>query len=71
MFPVMPAAEVMQDTHPVTRSDLVRDLRGLGVQPVGLDENICGGNQTTTEEEPGGKLFVSIMNAGPGRKNAG
>jgi len=33
MFPVMPAAEVMQDTHPVTRSDLVRDLRGLGVQP--------------------------------------
>src|ERR1700685_956494 len=35
-FPVMPAAEVMQDTRPVTRSDLARDLRGLGVPPGGV-----------------------------------
>jgi hypothetical protein len=35
-FPVMPAAEVMQDTRPVTRSDLARDLRGLGVRPGGV-----------------------------------
>jgi Aminoglycoside 3-N-acetyltransferase len=32
-FPGMPAAEVMQETRPVTRSGLVRDLRGLGVRP--------------------------------------
>ena len=32
----MPAAEVMQDTRPVTRSDLARDLRGLGVRPGGV-----------------------------------
>src|ERR1700728_342698 len=35
-FPVMPAAEAMQDTRPVTRSDLARDLRGLGVRPGGV-----------------------------------
>lgn len=35
-FPVMPAAEVMKDTRPVTRSDLARDLRGLGVRPGGV-----------------------------------
>jgi len=35
-FPVMPAAEVMQDTRPVTRSDLARDLRGLGVRAGGV-----------------------------------
>src|ERR1051326_642955 len=35
-FPGMPAAEVMQGTRPVTRSGLVRDLRGLGVRPGGV-----------------------------------
>src|SRR6202167_2295902 len=35
-LPVMPAAEVMKDTRPVTRSDLARDLRGLGVRPGGV-----------------------------------
>ena len=33
--PRMPAAEVMQNGLPVTRSDLVRDLSGLGVRPGG------------------------------------
>jgi len=32
----MPAAEVMQGTRPVTRSGLVRDLRGLGIRPGGV-----------------------------------
>lgn len=32
----MPAAEVMRNTHPVTRSSLVRDLRALGVRPGGV-----------------------------------
>ena len=32
----MPAAEVMQDTRPVTRSGLARDLRRLGVRPGGV-----------------------------------
>jgi aminoglycoside 3-N-acetyltransferase len=32
----MPAAEVMRDRQPVTRSDLVRDLRALGVRPGGV-----------------------------------
>jgi aminoglycoside 3-N-acetyltransferase len=32
----MPAAEAMKDIRPVTRSDLARDLRGLGVRPGGV-----------------------------------
>lgn len=32
-MPRVPSAEVMRDSHPVRRSDLVRDLRALGVQP--------------------------------------
>jgi aminoglycoside 3-N-acetyltransferase len=32
----MPAAEVMRNSHPVTRSALVRDLRALGVRPGGV-----------------------------------
>ena len=31
--PRMPSAEVMRNARPVVRSDLVRDLRALGVQP--------------------------------------
>jgi aminoglycoside 3-N-acetyltransferase len=34
--PRMPAAEVMQNTRPVTRSDLARDLLALGVRPGGV-----------------------------------
>jgi len=32
----MPSAEVMRNARPVARSDLVRDLRALGVQPGGV-----------------------------------
>jgi aminoglycoside N3'-acetyltransferase len=32
----MPAGEVMRNRHPVTRSDLVRDVRALGVRPGGV-----------------------------------
>jgi aminoglycoside 3-N-acetyltransferase len=32
----MPSAEVMRNNRPVRRSDLVRDLRGLGVRPGGV-----------------------------------
>jgi aminoglycoside 3-N-acetyltransferase len=34
--PRMPAAEVMRNSHPVTRSDLVRDLRALGIRLGGV-----------------------------------
>jgi aminoglycoside 3-N-acetyltransferase len=32
----MPSAEVLRNHRPVKRSDLVRDLRGLGVRPGGV-----------------------------------
>jgi aminoglycoside 3-N-acetyltransferase len=34
--PRMPAAQVMQSTRPVTRSELVRDLQPMGVRPGGV-----------------------------------
>src|SRR5215469_4763374 len=36
MVPRVPSAEVMRNARPVARSDLVRDLRALGVQPGGV-----------------------------------
>jgi aminoglycoside 3-N-acetyltransferase len=35
-FRVMPSADVMRRAHPVTRSALIGDLRGLGVRPGGV-----------------------------------